>query len=98
MKYVQNAAGGVQAVSDTHASRYLTIVDDAGNEQPKPGYRFLNEKQARTANPQLFGEADPQVTFTPQEIVARRKYAEDLAAFKAADAAAHADTVSVEEK
>ena len=87
MKYIQNAAGGVLAVTDEHATKYLTVHDDAGNEQPKLGYKFLTEKQAQAANPQLFGLADPQVTYTPAEIVARRKYAEDLAAFKAADAA-----------
>lgn len=94
MKYIQNAAGGVLAVTDEHATQYLTVHDDAGNEQPKPGYKFLTEKQAKADNPQLFGLADPQVIFTPAELVARRKYAEDLAAFKAADAAANADAAA----
>ncbi|MFT8358551.1 hypothetical protein [Bifidobacterium aquikefiri] len=93
-KYIRNAAGGVQAVSDEHYSKYLTVKDEAGNEQPKPGYSVLTEKAARKENPQLFGETDPNVIYTMKELVTKRKYAENLAAFKAADAQANDDTAS----
>jgi hypothetical protein len=89
-KYIKNAAGGVQAVTDEHYAKYLTVKDEAGNEQPKPGYTLLTEKQAHKENPQLFGETDPNIIYTAKELVAKRKYAEDLAAYKAADAQANA--------
>lgn len=90
-KYIKNAAGGVQAVTDEHYSQYLTVKDEAGNEQPKPGYSLLTAKNARKENPQLFGETDPNIIYTARELVAKRKYAEDLAAYKAADAQVNAE-------
>lgn len=93
-KYIKNAAGGVQAVTDEHYKQYLTVKDEAGNEQAKPGYTLLTEKQAHKENPQLFGETDPNIIYTAKELVAKRKYAEDLAAYKAADAQANAEPVA----
>jgi hypothetical protein len=93
-KYIKNAAGGVQAVTDEHYKQYLTVRDEAGNDQPKPGYSLLNEKTARKENPQLFGETDPNIVYTAKELIAKRKYAEDLAAYKAADAQANAEPVA----
>ncbi|MDF7641730.1 hypothetical protein PT279_09055 [Bifidobacterium sp. ESL0784] len=88
MKYIKNAEGGVQAVSDEHYKKYLTVKDDANNIQLKPGYEELKEKDARKANPQLFGETDPSIVYSAKELVAKRRYAEELAAFQKADAEA----------
>ncbi|WEV41634.1 hypothetical protein OZX57_06490 [Bifidobacterium sp. ESL0682] len=88
MKYIKNAEGGVQAVSDEHYDKYLTVRDDAGNIQLKPGYEELKEKDARKSNPQLFGEVDPHIVYSAKELVAKRKYAQELAAFQKADAEA----------
>ena len=93
-KYIKNAAGGVQAVTDEHYAKYLTVKDEAGNEQAKPGYTLLTKQNARKENPQLFGETDPNIVYTAKELVAKRKYAEDLAAYKAADAQANAESVA----
>lgn len=91
MKYIKNAEGGVQAVDDEHYDQYLTVTDDAGNTQLKPGYEELKQKDAEKLNPQLFGTADPNIVYSAKELVAKRKYAQELAAFQQADAEAAAD-------
>lgn len=84
-KYIRNASGGIHAVSDDHYDKRLTVTDEAGNPQPKPGYTLLTAAQARKAKPQLFGEADPNVIHSMSELVTKRKYAQELAAFRKAD-------------
>ena len=89
MKLIRNAQNTIHAVSDEHYAKYLIVKDDAGNDQLKPGYHPVTEATARKERPQLFGAADPAVRYTPRELVARRKYAEDLAAYMKADAETH---------
>ncbi|MCI1914643.1 MAG: hypothetical protein LKJ05_02790 [Bifidobacteriaceae bacterium] len=90
--YVKNAAGGVQIVSDEHFTYYLlTSYDEAGTAHLKPGYSELTAAEARKTNPQLFGALDPQIRYTPKELVAKAEYAKQLAALKATNATAETE-------
>lgn len=97
--YIENEKGGVQSVTQEHYDTYLTTRGVDGGVFPLPGIKVLTEKQAREKHPQLFGHADPQITFTPAEMVAQHAYQKQLAEFReaaeanatAADAAAQTE-------
>lgn len=75
-RYVKSETGGIHSVDDDHFDYYLhTATNQNGNTYMLPGFTEINEAQARKGNPQLFGAADPQVTFTDDELVraAQRK-------------------------
>lgn len=88
--YIRNEKGGVQSVTDEHYAKHLTVRTNEGGVYPLPGVTVITEDDARTAHPQLFGEADPQVVFTDDElarVLTRKKqlrelYAEDAAPSK----------------
>ncbi|MDQ4213770.1 hypothetical protein [Microbacterium capsulatum] len=87
--YIENEKGGVHSVTDEHYNTYLTTTTNDGGTFPIPGITVLTEEQAREKNPQLFGAWDPQVTFTPEELIAQRKYQKDLAEFQQLYASNH---------
>lgn len=90
-KYIKNEEGGIHSVTDEHYDKYLTTVTAAGNTFMLPGYEVVTEKQAKAANPQLFGAADPQITFTDDELV-RAAQRKKLLAELFADQPAEPDT------
>jgi hypothetical protein len=59
-KYVMNAAGVVNSVSEEHFENYLTEYVD-GRPYLKHGFTELTEAEAKTRHPQLFGAPDPEV-------------------------------------
>lgn len=82
--YIKHAgSGAVHSVTEEHYNTYLTEPSKIdGARYPLPGITVLDESQAEQENPQLFGAWDPQVTFTPAELVAQATYQEQLAKFK----------------
>lgn len=92
--YIKHAAtGAVHSVSDEYynatdgsgravASAVSEISRLDGKRYPLPGLTVISEEEAREANPQLFGAWDPQVTFTPAELVAQATYQKQLAEFQ----------------
>lgn len=68
-KYIRNEEGGIQSVTDEHLEKYLKQRTAAGNSYLLPGYAEITEKEAKTAHPQLFGQPDPQITYTDDELV-----------------------------
>jgi hypothetical protein len=80
-KYIRNEKGGVQSVTDEHYDKYLTTRTNDGGVFPLPGVTVLTEKEAKAANPQLFGVGDPQVVFTDDELarqLTRKKQLREL--------------------
>lgn len=73
--YVRNEEGGVHSVDREHYDKYLTNKTNAGNVYILPGWEVIKEADARKANPQLFGEADPAVYLSDEELIkaAQRK-------------------------
>lgn len=80
--YIENEKGGVHSVTDDHYNRYLTTRGVDGGVFPLPGIKVLTEAEAKKKNPQIFGAADPAVTFTPAELVAQLAYQKQLAEFQ----------------
>ena len=70
-KYIQNEEGGVQSVSDEHFENVLHEDSEGGRRYLKHGFRELTEAEARDRLPQLFGKADPQVVYRPDELKAQ---------------------------
>jgi hypothetical protein len=67
--YVKNELGMVHSVTRAHYEHYLTQQSqDTGKRYPLPGWALVTEKEAREANPQLFGEWDDRIVFTDDEI------------------------------
>jgi hypothetical protein len=67
--YVRNERGAVHSVTRAHYEHYLTQQSqDTGKHYPLPGWALITEKEAREANPQLFGEWDDRIVFTDDEI------------------------------
>jgi hypothetical protein len=89
-KYIRNEKGGVQSVTDEHYEKYLTTRTNDGGVFPLPGIAVLTEKEAKTANPQLFGVGDPQVTFTDDELARQLTRKKQLRELYEEDAAAQA--------
>jgi hypothetical protein len=73
--YVRNEEGGVHSVDQEHYDKYLTQTTNAGNTYILPGWEVIKEADAKKANPQLFGEPDPQVYLSDDELIkaAQRK-------------------------
>ena len=73
--YVRNEEGGVHSVDQEHYDKYLTQTTNAGNTYILPGWEVIKEADAKKAHPQLFGETDPQVYLSDDELVkaAQRK-------------------------
>lgn len=73
--YVRNEEGGVHSVDQEHYDKYLTQTTNAGNTFILPGWEKISEAQARKSHPQLFGEPDPDVYLSDEELVraAQRK-------------------------
>jgi hypothetical protein len=73
--YVRNEEGGVHSVDQEHYDKYLTQGTNAGNTYILPGWEVIKEADAKKAHPQLFGEPDPQVYLSDDELIkaAQRK-------------------------
>lgn len=82
--YIKHAgSGAVHSVTEEHYNTYLTEPSKIdGARYPLPGITVLDESQAEQENPQLFGAWDPQVVFTPAELVAQATYQKQLAEFQ----------------
>lgn len=82
--YIKHAgSGAVHSVTEEHYNTYLTEPSKVdGSRYPLPGVSVITEDEAREANPQLFGAWDPQVVFTPAELVAQATYQKQLAEFQ----------------
>ncbi|GAB6859103.1 hypothetical protein [Microbacterium xylanilyticum] len=80
--YIENELGAVHSVTEEHYEKFLTARGVDGGVFPLPGITVITEEQAREKHPHLFGAWDPQVTFTPEELIAQRKYQKDLADFQ----------------
>lgn len=79
--YLRNEEGGIQSVTQEHYDKYLTQTTNAGNSFILPGWEVIKEADAKKANPQLFGEADPNVYLSDDELVkalARKKALAEL--------------------
>jgi len=79
--YLRNEEGGIQSVMQEHYDKYLTQTTAAGNTFILPGWEVIKEADAKKANPQLFGEADPNVYLSDDELVkalARKKALAEL--------------------
>lgn len=86
--YIQNAAGGVQIVTDTdYRTHLLTNIDEAGIAHLKTGYKELTRAEAKKLRPQLFGVPDPNIHYTAKELVAKAQYAKQLKEFETASKA-----------
>ena len=74
-KFVRNEEGGVQSVTQEHHDKYLTTTTNAGRTFILPGWEIITEAQAKKAHPQLFGEPDPAIYLSDEELVraAQRK-------------------------
>lgn len=68
-KYVRNEEGAIQSVTDEHFEYRLHETTAAGRRFLLPGWVEVDEKTAKAEHPQLFGKADPQVTFTDDELI-----------------------------
>lgn len=83
--YIKHAGSNtVHSVTEDHYDRFLTeksAVD--GQRFPKPGITVIDAGEAEELNPQLFGAHDPQIVFTPAELVAQATYQKQLAEFTA---------------
>jgi hypothetical protein len=73
--YLRNEEGGVHSVDQEHYDKYLTTRTNAGNTYILPGWEVISEAAAKKAHPQLFGEPDPQVYLSDDELIkaAQRK-------------------------
>lgn len=69
VRYVRNEEGAVQSVTEEHFQERLHETTNAGRRFLLPGWVELNEDEAREAHPQLFGAADPKITFTDDELI-----------------------------
>jgi hypothetical protein len=79
--YLRNEEGGVHSVDQEHYDKYLTTTTNAGNTYILPGWEVISEAAAKKAHPQLFGEPDPQVYLSDDELVkalARKKALAEL--------------------
>lgn len=83
--YIKHVGTGtVHSVTEDHYERFLTERSATdGQMYPKPGIVVIDEAEAEEANPQLFGAHDPQIVFTPAELVAQATYQKQLAEFTA---------------
>lgn len=84
--YIRNASGGVTSVTPQHYNTYLTVRSESGQVFPKPGYEVLTAAQAKAANPQLFGVADPRVVYTREELATRLRMEKDIKELQALNA------------
>lgn len=67
--YIKNERGAVHSVTRSHYDLYLTQTSpDTGKTYPLPGWAVITEEEARELNPQLFGVADPRITYTSKEL------------------------------
>jgi hypothetical protein len=79
--YVKNEEGAVQSVTQEHFDKYLTTTTNAGRTFILPGWEIIKEAEAKKAHPQLFGEPDPDVYLSDDELVkalARKKALAEL--------------------
>ena len=68
-KYIVNEEGGVQSVTDEHFEDVLhEPSEDSGRRYLKHGWKEISESEARALHPQLFGKADPQITYSAKEL------------------------------
>lgn len=82
--YIKHAGNGaVHSVTEEHYNTYLTEPSKIdGQRYPLPGITVIDEKEAEELHPQLFGAWDPQVVFTPAELVAQHDYQKQLSEFQ----------------
>lgn len=66
--YIRNEEGAVTSVTHDHFLNRLHTRTAAGNTYLRPGYKEVTEKEARAANPQLFGALDPRIVLTDDEL------------------------------
>ena len=79
--YVRNEEGGIHSVDQEHYDKYLTTRTNAGNTYILPGWAVISKEEAKAAHPQLFGEPDPAVYLSDDELVkalARKKALAEL--------------------
>jgi hypothetical protein len=79
--YVRNEEGGIHSVTQEHYDKYLTQTTNAGNTYILPGWEVIKEAEAKKAHPQLFGEPDPAIYLSDDELVkalARKKALAEL--------------------
>lgn len=67
--YLRNEEGGIHSVDQEHYDKYLTQTTNAGNTYILPGWEVIKEADAKKAHPQLFGEPDPEVYLSDDELV-----------------------------
>ena len=67
--YLRNEEGGIHSVDQEHYDKYLTQTTNAGNTYILPGWEIIKEADAKKAHPQLFGEPDPEVYLSDDELV-----------------------------
>lgn len=68
-RYVRNEEGAIQSVTDEHFEERLHERTSAGRSFLLPGWVEVDEKTARKEHPQLFGEPDPSIVLTDDELV-----------------------------
>lgn len=68
-RYVRNEEGSIQSVDDDHFEQRLHETTNAGRRFLLPGWAEVDEKVARKEHPQLFGEPDPSIVLTDDELV-----------------------------
>lgn len=76
VRYIESETGGVHSVTEEHFNKYLmTEPNNNGKSYLLPGFQEITEAQAKKKHPQLFGEPDPQIVYTDEELVraAQRK-------------------------
>ncbi len=81
VKYIRNEHGSIHSVEDDHYDEYLTTTTPSGNVFLKPGFTEVTEDDARSENPQLFGEHDPAIVYTAGEMAERRQREQLIAEF-----------------
>lgn len=67
--YLRNEEGGIHSVDQEHYDKYLTTTTNAGRTYILPGWEIIKEAEAKKAHPQLFGEPDPNVYLSDDELV-----------------------------
>jgi hypothetical protein len=60
-KFIRNPGGHVHSIEDDAFEAMLEGDGDTDQKYLPHGYKELSEDEAREANPQLFGAADPNV-------------------------------------
>lgn len=83
--YIRNGEGGVQAVTQEHYDKYLT-VQESGRTYPRPGFTVLTPEEAEKERPQLFGAPDTRVVMTSEELARALQAQKNLAEFDEASA------------